>query len=177
MTRTRTTIIDVDDRREQLRLAGQVMQELIEGLPVYLDPEYPLQGINRDEKGRPYLEFATEDPERVKSFLREHGHEKHTEVTPWHEPLGDPCVRCGNIAGPTRPTVCPNCGFRDIEPCPICGAEVPRSGYRRLEGSVHVCPHPRNGRYHKVHVAFNEPLITLDGSFTEPLVIVSPLEE
>ena len=177
MPRIRTTIINVDDRREQLRVALRVREQLIKDLHLRADPVSPLSGTHRDEQSRPYLEFAADDIGRVRDFLREQGFESQTRVEPSTTPIGDPCQNCGNIAGPTLPTVCPNCGFRDIDPCPICGQEIPRANYRLAGNSLFVCPHPINGRYHRVRLAFNEPLIDLDGSFRQPLVVVSPVEE
>jgi hypothetical protein len=55
MPRIRTTIINTDDRKEQLRRAFRVRQDMIENLAVFLDPEYPLQGVHRDDRQRAYI--------------------------------------------------------------------------------------------------------------------------
>jgi hypothetical protein len=177
MPRTRITITGVDDRREQLRVASRLREELIDTLDVHLDSRYPLNGIHRDEGKRPYFEFAVDDVGLVEGFVRDRGPDHRAEISVPVEPLGEPCASCGNIAGPTLPTVCPNCGFRDIDRCPICDEEVPRWDYRKVSGSLFVCPHPIHGRFHRVRLAFNEPMIDDDGSYRQPLVIVSPAEK
>jgi len=175
--RTRITITGVPDRHEQLRIASRLRQELIDGLDVLLDPEHPLNGIHRDVFGQPYFEFMVNDPQTVKEFLRDLSYKDHVDVFEPVEPLGEPCANCGNIAGPDLPTVCPNCGFRDIARCPICGAEIPRWDYRKVSGSVFVCPNPLNGRFHRVRLTFNEPMFQRDGTYRQPLVVVSPMRE
>jgi hypothetical protein len=81
---------------------------------------------------------------------------------------GEECVNCGNVAGPIRPTVCPNCGFRDISPCPICRTEVPRQSYTRISGDLYRCPQCKN----RVRLRFNSPMFLPDGDYNQPLVVV-----
>jgi hypothetical protein len=176
MPRTRITITGDGDRREQLRMASRIRRRAVEGLNPRLDPKNPLNGIHRNRDGEPYFEFDAEDPDAVRSLMSAHELGHAIVVTNPTEPLGEACANCGNIAGTVLPTVCPNCGFRDIDPCPICGGEVPRRDYRR-SGSVFICPNRIDGHYHRVRLAFNEPMFERDGSYRQPLVVVSPAED
>ncbi|QEH35780.1 hypothetical protein OJF2_43370 [Aquisphaera giovannonii] len=176
MPRTRVTITNVADRREQLRVASRIRTQAVEALRPRLDPENPLNGVHRNRDGQPYFEFNADDFDAVRRFLADHDAGHGIVVTEATERLGEACVNCGNVAGPTLPTVCPNCGFRDIDPCPICGNEVSRRDYRR-SGPIFTCPTAINGHYHHVRLTFNEPLFERDGSFRQPLVIVSPAED
>jgi hypothetical protein len=176
MPRIRTTITNTDDRKQQLRRAFRVRQDLIENLKVSLDPESPLEGVHRDDQKRAYFEVAAERVDAIRALLHARGHDDYTEVSVPDHPNGEPCINCGNIAGPSRPTVCPNCGFRDIAPCPICGAEVPREDYRKIAGALFQCPDPKGQGAHRVRLAFNEPLFDADGTYRQPLVVVYPAE-
>jgi hypothetical protein len=177
MPRTRVTITGVEDRREQLRIASRLRQELIDGLNVRLDHQHPLNGIHRDQLKQPYFEFDVNNVQQVKDFVHARQMEDRVFLYNPVEPLGEPCANCGNIAGPELPTVCPNCGFRDIARCPICETEIPRWEYRKISGSLFVCPNPLHGRFHRVRLTFNEPMFERDGSYREPLVVVSPVGE
>ena len=129
MPRIRTTIVNTNDRKEQRRRAFRVRQDLIDNLPVYLDPDSPLEGVHSDDQRRAYFEVAADQIDAIRAVLHDRGHDGYTEVSIPERPNGEPCVNCGNIAGPKLPAVCPNCGFRDIAPCPICRR---RSRPRRL---------------------------------------------
>jgi hypothetical protein len=177
MPRIRTTIVNTDDRKEQLRRAFRVRQDVIENLDVFLDPEYPLQGVHRDDRQRAYFEVAADRADAVRELLRAQGHDRYTEVSVPNHPNGEPCVNCGNIAGPKLPPVCPNCGFRDIASCPICDADVARQDYRKIAGSLFECPDPEGKGIHRVRLAFHDPLFHADGTYRQPLVVVYPAEE
>jgi hypothetical protein len=177
MPRIRTTIINTMDRKEQLRRAFRVRQDLIENLRVSLDPESPLQGVHRDDQKRAYFEVAAESVDAIQTLLHNRGHDSYTEVSVPDHRNGEACLNCGNIAGPKLPPVCPNCGFRDIAPCPLCGAEVARGDYRKIAGSLFECPDPNGTGAHKVRLAFHDPLFDADGTYRQPLVVVYPAEE
>jgi hypothetical protein len=173
--RMRITITADVDRREQLRLASRIRQRMIEDLHPRLNAEHPLNGIHRNPDGRPYLEFEA-DAAAVEVLIRREFADRAGVSLPT-ETLGEPCANCGNIAGADLPIACPNCGFRDIDPCPICGEPIPRRKYRKVGGSLFVCPHPVGGHYHRVRLAFNDPMFESDGAYRQPLVVVSPVEE
>jgi hypothetical protein len=177
MPRIRTTIVNMDDREEQLRRAFRVRQDLIENLRVYLDPEYPLQGVHRDDQKRAYFEVAADRVDAIRELLHARGYDDHTEVSVPDHPNGEGCANCGNIAGPKLPPVCPNCGFRDIAPCPIGGAEVAREDYRKIAVSLFECPDPKGAGAHRVRLAFNDPLFHADGAYRQPLVVACLAEE
>jgi hypothetical protein len=169
MTRIRITIPKSGDPAAELQYATQLQQMLLKQAPVWLDPDYPLRGIHRDLESRAYLEFATDQLDEVQRILREHSYENRVAVTESHEPLGQECINCGNIAGPFLPTVCPSCHLRDISPCPSCGQEVSRDQYVREGGDWFRCPNCR----HRVRLRFNEPVFRSDERWNEPLVIVA----
>ena len=132
--RMRVTINAQADRASELRTAADVRRDLWAHSPVEVDPDHPLHGTHRDEDGRAYFEFATEFPKEVRRVIEEYKYTDKVELTETPTLPGEECANCGNVAGPVRPTVCPNCQFRDITPCPICRR-------RSLEGVVY--PHLR----------------------------------
>ncbi len=89
------------------------------------------------------------------------------EVVAAHAPV-DECLNCGNVSEAPS-AVCPNCGFREINACPSCGTDVPRTQYIAAGGSMFQCPtcHAR------VRLAYNEPLWRDDGHYNEPVVFVT----
>jgi len=93
-------------------------------------------------------------------------------LTETEDPLAEACRDCGNIAGPVQPPVCPNCGFRDIGPCPVCGVLNSRQDHEDVRGSLFYCPTRNNGSRHQVRLMFDEPMFRLDGRFNQPLVLV-----
>jgi len=165
--RMRITMKDTGDRVNDMRVASDLSRYLWTHAPVEIDLDNPLEGINRNKEGRTYFEFFTRNPDEVRRALREHGG-ADVELTETNEPLGEACQNCGNIAGPLALTVCPNCGFRDISPCPVCAQEIPRQQYAALGGNRFRCPHCR----HKVHFRFNSPMFLADGDFNQPLIVV-----
>lgn len=167
--RLRITINETGTRRGDLRLAADVRRDLWAHSPVEIDPDSPLHGTHRDERGRAYFEFATEFPDEVRRVLSEYGHANHVEIDESRGLVGDACQNCGNVAGSALPTVCPNCGFRDISPCAVCGQEIPRQGYIRRNGqSVFQCPNCRG----RVRLRYNDPMFLSDGGYNQPLVVV-----
>ena len=172
MPRIRVTIQNTPDRAEQLRLADRARDLLIDRVPVRLDREHPLQGIHRDEQGQAYFEFATDDIGAVRQLLGQAGQFPFATVTEPQARHGEACANCGNVAGEVLPAVCPNCGFQDISPCPVCHRSNPRSLYERVSGKLFRCPTALDGVRHRVKLGFNEPLFNADGSYNQPLVVV-----
>ncbi len=144
--RIRITVRPTGERTNDLRIAANVRRDLWAHSPVEIDPDNPLQGTHRDERGWAYFEFSTGSPEEVVRVLREHGHADSVEVQEAREPVGQACQNCGNVAGPVLPTVCPNCGFRDVSPCPVC--------------------------HNEVRFRFNEAMFLAEGDYNPPLVVV-----
>jgi DNA-directed RNA polymerase subunit RPC12/RpoP len=157
---------------EDLGVAEDVRRALWAKAPVKVDSQYPLHGIHRDEQKRAYFEFATDAAEEVCRVLREHLFSDRFELTETNEPLGEACQNCGNIAGPVLPTVCPNCSFRDISPCPSCGREIPRQKYISLGEGRYRCPNCGT----LVRMRFSEPMFGPDGDYNQPLVVVEEAE-
>jgi hypothetical protein len=166
--RFRITVKETGRRPDDLRIAADVRRDLWAHSPVEIDPDNPLHGTHRDERGRAYFEFSTRFGEEVERLLREYGYADRVSMEEVREPLGQACQNCGNIAGPVLPPVCPSCGFRDISPCPVCGEPVPRQRYTRIEGDLFRCPHCRN----RVRLRFNDPMFLADGEYNPPLVVV-----
>jgi hypothetical protein len=164
----RLTVKQSVTRADDLRLAANVRQNLWAHAAVEMDPDNPLHGTHRDEQGRAYFEFSTASSEDVRRILQEQPYAEQIELTEAHETVGEACENCGNIAGPVLPTVCPNCHFRDISPCPNCRQEIPRQCYPRVQGALFQCPHCGQ----RVRLRFNEPMFHPDGSYNQPLVVV-----
>src|SRR5438067_6701065 len=105
--RYRITIKKSGNRSADMQMSAD-LRRLLWPLPIVsLDADYPLEGAHRDEGGQVYIEFATEQPDEIRRVLSESGFLDRVELTESREPLGDPCMNCGNIAGPVRPSVCP----------------------------------------------------------------------
>jgi hypothetical protein len=171
MTRLRITIArSDDDPAEDLRRAAAIRRDLYAHSPVEVDPDNPLHGTHRDREGRAYFQFVTAFPGEVERVLQRYGHAEYARISEQSETLGPACENCGNIAGPVLPTVCPNCGFRDVAPCPHCHREVPRQLYVRVDGDVFRCPECQ----HRVRLRFNSPMFAHDGSYIQPLIVVEP---
>ena len=174
MPRIRLTIANGRDTTEQLRLAMRLRQSIIESTPVQIDPRFPLQGVHRNVDGRPYFEFQTTDVTAVSEVIGQREYANHAELTETCEPLGEPCANCGNIAGQVQPAVCPNCGFHEISPCPICGRQNAKATYERISGDLFLCPTAANGgARHRVRLLFNDPMFNPDGTYHQPLIVVS----
>lgn len=85
----------------------------------------------------------------------------------------DECINCGDRPGDPFPTVCPNCGFRDIEPCPNCRSEVPRQRYENLAGALFRCPDCLT----RVRMDFNSRLFDSAGQLCSPTVLLRRADE
>jgi DNA-directed RNA polymerase subunit RPC12/RpoP len=169
MPRIRVTVPKLDDASEELRLAASVRRDIWAHSPVEIDPDNPLHGTHRDGERRAYFEFTTVYPEEVNRVLEEHGYSRTGVVAePVNQSLGEACQNCGNIAGPHLPAVCPNCGFRDISPCPSCGQEIARSLYLAEGADVFACP----SCHARVRLRLQSPVIRDDGAYNEPLIVV-----
>jgi len=166
--RMRVTVNPTGDRVGEMRMASDLRRDLYAHAPVGVDPDYPLRGVHRDEAGRVYLEFATDSPTRVQQVLEQYDYGDKVTLAESTSSLGDECVNCGNVSGPILLTVCPNCQFRDITPCPICGQEISRPNYVRISADLFRCPNCDN----QVRLRFNSPMVLLDGSYNPPLVVV-----
>jgi hypothetical protein len=164
----RATLADSGDWGRDLDTTANLRRDLWAHAPVAIDPDHPLYGTHRDYQGRAYIEFSTPVPDAVRRVLREHGYTDRVELTESNEPLGRECLNRGNIAGPVRPSVCPNCDFRDVSPCPVCAEEVPREQYIPLGGYFFRCPRCRN----RVRFRFNSPMFLLDRNFNPPLIVI-----
>ncbi|MGC1720155.1 MAG: hypothetical protein WA746_14300 [Isosphaeraceae bacterium] len=166
--RMRVTIKAQGDRASELTTATDVRRDLWAHSPVEIDPDHPLRGTHRDEDGRAYFELATEFPREVHRVIEEHKYTGKVELTETPALPGEACANCGNVASPVRPTVCPNCQFRDITPCPFCSEEVSRQSYIRISGDLFRCPRCKN----RVRLRYNNPMFLPDGSYNQPLVVV-----
>ncbi len=122
--------------------------------------------------GRLYLEVPVGEPLPEQAKLREVAGDVATisqETVDSQSPV-DECLNCGNV--PESPfTVCPNCSFREITPCPICGGETPRTQYLSAGGSLFQCP--ISTCHTRVRLAYNEPVWRDDGRYNEPAIVVT----
>jgi hypothetical protein len=166
--RMRVTVTPTGDRVGELQTAEEVRADLWVHAPVEVDPKYPLVGTHRDEAGRAYLEFVTEVPAEVRRVIAQGRNANRVALAENPSLPGQECLNCGNVAGPVQPSVCPNCGFRDIAPCPVCGEEVPRQLYSRVSGNLFRCPRCRNA----VRFRFNSPMFLPNGDYNQPVVVV-----
>jgi hypothetical protein len=173
--RIRVSVTVSDDRKADLKLASTARQVLSRESCVWEDQEHPLRGIHRDDHRRCYFEFATDDVEQVQRVIAGLPFANRLEVTLEPPPPGEGCRNCGNIAGPVLPSVCPNCDFRDISPCPNSDCprrEVPRQAYVRVGAHLFRCPACQT----LVRLRFNEPMFRTDGTFNPPLVVADLAE-
>jgi hypothetical protein len=135
---------------------------LVEGAPL---------GAHRDRNGRPFFIFRFRgDIKRVREAL-DPMLEALVEVT--DEADSDECINCGNRPGDPLPTVCRNCEFRDISPCPSCRQEVPRQSYDTVAGDLFRCPRCNA----HVRMEFNPNLFDEAGHLREPAVFVRLTKE
>jgi hypothetical protein len=172
MPRFRVTIVNPAESTDQLRDATRLREDLIDRAQVWVDPKFPLQGIHRNAEKRPYFEFAATNRQVISTVLDRARDGEQAWLTEVDEPLGEPCQDCGNIAGPILPPECPNCGFLDISPCPVCGERSSRQHYEKIGGNLYYCPTRQDGLRHRVRLIFNEPMLRSDGRFNQPLVLV-----
>jgi hypothetical protein len=168
MHRIRITALPNPDSTEELRRLAILRRDLYAHSPVEIDPDNPAHRTQRDEQHRPYFEFSTDFVEEVRRVLHDYGHAAHVTMEEVAGPAGEPCLNCGHVAGPVTPSVCPNCGFREISPCPHFNQEVARQEYAAVPGGLFRCPRCNT----HVRLRFNDPLIRTDGDYTQPVVIV-----
>ena len=172
MQRVRVTVKhNPVDPADDLRWAARVRRDLWAHSPVEIDPDSPRHGTHRDEQKNAFFEFATDRLQEVQRVLQEYGYTERAQATVVQDEQGTECVNCGNIT-PELVTVCPNCRFRDIAPCPHCNHEIPRLEYTPISGDLFKCPmcHKR------VRLQFQDPLFDGDGYYKQPLILVVPAE-
>lgn len=173
--RMRVSVKPSASRIDDLRVASSAKSQLSAYPLIWEDSEHPLHGIHRDCENQFYFEFATENPEAARDFINTLPTAARLEVLQDPPIPGEGCENCGNIAGPILPSVCPNCEFRDISPCPNPNCpdrEVPRKMYIRFGGNELRCPRCAT----RVLLRFNEPMFRADGSFNSPLIVVELAE-
>lgn len=171
MPRIRLTIRhNPNDPAEDLRYAARLRVDLWAHSPVEIDPDNRAHRTHRDASRNAYFEFATEMPSEVERVVLEYGHSARVSVSVTEEEAGEECLKCGSIARPVLPTVCPTCLHRDIDPCPHpqCRAEVPRQEYQNISGDLFQCP--RCGG--RVRLQINPDLWNADRTLNEPFVVV-----
>jgi len=122
--------------------------------------------MKRDDQRNVYFELVTEYPEGVQEVLKKGGHEKRASLEVLRDDVGLVCANCSYPSGFI--TRCERCGYRDIDPCPICKKEVPREHYEPISGNLFRCP-ACNG---SVRLDFNPVLIRTGGRLNEPAVEV-----
>lgn len=134
----------------------------------YDQPDLPLGvGSFIDVEKRCFFEFEADDLGEVQKSLDAKFSELKLEVTNGLS-KGEECADCGNITGGHIPTVCPTCGFRDIDPCPLCGEEISRMAYDQVRGSLFQCPNCQ----HKVRMKLNPTAFKADGRLNSPAVVL-----
>ncbi len=172
MQRVRVVVThNPQDPADDLRWAARVRRDLYTHSPVEIDPDSPAHGTHRDADRNAYFEFATNLLPEIQRVLRDFGHADRARVDVVEDAAGTECVNCGNIS-PELVTVCPNCEFRDIDPCPYCNNEIARLTYTPVSGDVFKCPMC----HRRVRFQFNDPLFDASGHYNQPLVCVSPAE-
>lgn len=160
-----------DDPADDLRWAARVRRDLWAYSPVEIDPDSRAHGTHRDADGNAYFEFATEHYAEVQRVLREFDYPDRVRAEVIADAPGTECLNCGNIS-PESAFACPNCGFRDIDPCPYCDEKVARLEYLPLGGDVFRCPKC----HRRVRFQFNEPMFDASGHYNQPVILVSPAE-
>jgi hypothetical protein len=151
-------------KKKEALLAARSFHDEVVGLPAVA--RGPLDGEHTRLDGRMYFDVVAENAELVENAANARGAE--VEVVMPASKVSE-CLNCGNTAE-AESTVCPNCQFRDISPCPSCGHEIPRATYVSVGGDLHQCPNCRQ----RVRLVFNDPLWREDGSYNEPVVRVLP---
>jgi hypothetical protein len=158
---------------DELRRLEMIKRDLYVRSAVEIDPENPAHQTVRDSNRRAYFEFSTSHRDEVERIVKEFGHEAFVKIESAVGPAGEPCVRCGYVAGGSAPAVCPNCGLRDIDPCPNCNTPVSRADYKPVAGDLFRCP----ACDAQVRLRFNDPLLNRDGEYNEPIVLVEQATE
>jgi hypothetical protein len=164
------------DPSGDLRRLSMVRRDLYAHSPIEVDPDNPAFRTQRDADGRAYFEFSTSfEPRDVEDVLTRFHHDNYVELRPIDGPAGTPCLSCGYIGTGPLPATCPQCGFQDISPCPHCGESISRESYVQIAGDLFRCPNSACRAF--VRLRFNEPLITSDGNYNQPVVLVEEAAE
>lgn len=170
MQRVRVTVRhNPDDPADDLQYASRLRRDLWAHSPVEIDPDNPRHGTRRDEEENAYFEFATDRFPEVERVLKEYGHTGRAEAKVVQDEKGTECVNCHKLM-PQLATVCPNCQFREIEPCPHCQQEIPRLEYTSIAGNLFTCP----SCHRRVRLQFQDPIFDDQGDYRQPLVLVIP---
>ncbi len=164
MRQIRITVRNIP-RRAGETCISTVRRDFLSYWPLEIDLDDPFH-VRQDDGDQFYFEFTTEKLEQaVIQFLRERGHEPYVQVDAQEHAAPD-CIQCGFPRGVT--TKCPNCGFRDITPCPACAREVPRDHYLSVAEDFFLCPHC----HQQVWLGFALPANDGDASVNEPMIVV-----
>jgi hypothetical protein len=155
------------------KLLSTLREDLYAYSGLNIDPDNPAYAIHRDDAGRAYFDVTAAHLQQVTDAIASLDERGDVEATVVEGPAGDPCLRCGYIAGEQPPATCPNCGFVDTSPCPHCDQAVSRLAYLEHAGDVLECP---NCHGH-VRLRFNDPLLTEDGDYSQPVVVVESAGE
>jgi hypothetical protein len=154
------------DPVDDLTQVGRLQRDLQVYASTDIDKENPFCETHRNANRDDYFEFATEFTHKVEKMLRERVYEDRVTMEDLGE-VGLICPRCGFFAGYV--TVCPNCHFREVDPCPHCGHPIATDYYKPLGGGLYLCPKCGS----RVHMQFNPDLErTPYGSLPEPVVII-----
>jgi predicted RNA-binding Zn-ribbon protein involved in translation (DUF1610 family) len=156
------------DPLEATRNLKRLRRELYSGSALCGDLESPAFEIRRGDNGIPLFE-AVVYREPFQQVI-EHARYDSFNYQPATGPVGEPCLRCGYIAGGPTLAVCPSCGFREVSACPYCRRDVPRWRYVPTAGDAFRCP--ECGK--EVFLRFNDSLTDADGEYNEPVVLVEP---
>jgi hypothetical protein len=172
MLRVRVTVKhNPNDPADDLRWAARARRDLWAHSPVEIDPDSPRHGTHRDDQKNAFFEFATDRLQEVERVLKDFGYTDRAEAKVIKEDGGMECINCGKIT-PKLTTVCPNCNFRDIERCPHCENEIPRTEYTPVSGDLFKCPFCNK----KVRLNFQDVLFDSNGYYKQPLVLVTSAE-
>lgn len=172
MKRVRITIHpNPNNPSDDLRCAALLRRDLWAHSPVEIDPDSSHHATQRDAERKAYFEFVTDFYDDVERVVQKFGYADRVTVNVIQAGNGTECVNCGNIP-PELVTVCPNCGFRDVEPCPYCASEVHRLEYQSIAGDLFRCPRCQR----RVRFQFHDPLVNDQGDYNQPLVLVNPAE-
>jgi hypothetical protein len=152
---------------------ARIRRDLYARASIDMDPDNPAHRFRRDADGHVYFEFSADSLDEIRRTLNGLGYVEGFDVSEGLGAAGDPCLRCGYIAGEQGQAVCARCGFQEISPCPHCNELVARRSYIGIEGDLARCP--RCQRH--VRLRFNEPLLRGDGEYNEPVIIVDIANE
>ncbi len=155
-----------DDPADDLRVAAKIRRDLWSRSSIEVDPDDPMSRLKRDAQRDVYFEFVTEYPEGVQEALKKIGYEGRATVEVLPSDVGLVCANCNRPSG--FATKCPHCGYRDIDPCPLCEKEVPREHYEPISGDLFRCP----ACHGRVRLEFNPVLVRSGDRLNEPAVVV-----